>query len=187
MTCYVTCCWKVVAVLVASSTKFAYLCVRRDMTFTKPTDPGSLGLIFQELVHLNGERLGLWWGSFNIGGPTLDWDRWVTMLQLMSNVHLGIVRLREIKCVLPNIEAETRLTFTEWHMSMCHKGGSGLRGSEDVSNPPFPQGAYAQQLVVKGNGPKRRWPPKVPRRRKLPDVHTHHKDYPGCLSWGDGF
>ena len=59
---------------------------------------------------------GLRWASFNIGGPTVDWDRWVTIVQLLSDMRLDIVGLQEVKPTFPNIEAATTLTFPEWQI-----------------------------------------------------------------------
>ena len=35
-------------------------------------------------------------GLVNIGGPTVDWYRWVTIVQLLSDMCLGIVGLQEV-------------------------------------------------------------------------------------------
>ena len=59
---------------------------------------------------------GLRWASFNIGGPTVDWDRWVTIVQLLSDMRLDIVGLQEVKPTFPNIQAATTLTFPEWQI-----------------------------------------------------------------------
>ena len=59
---------------------------------------------------------GLRWESFNIGGPTVDWDRWVTIVHLLSDMCLDLVRLREVKPTFPNIEAATTLTFPKWQI-----------------------------------------------------------------------
>ena len=67
---------------------------------------------------------GLRWASFNIGGPTVDWDRWVTIVQLLSDMRLHIVGLQEVKPTFPNIEAATTLTFPEWQI-YCHPHPSG--------------------------------------------------------------
>ena len=53
---------------------------------------------------------------FNIGRPTVDWDRWVTIVQLLSDMRLDVVGLQEVKPTFPNIEAATTLTFLEWHI-----------------------------------------------------------------------
>ena len=54
---------------------------------------------------------GLQLASFNIGGPTVDLERLVTIVQLLSDRRLDIVRLQEVKPTFPNIAAATALTF----------------------------------------------------------------------------
>ena len=62
--------------------------------------------------------------SCNIGGPSADWDTWMTIVQLLSNMKLDFVALQEVKPTFPNITCATTLAFPEWEM-YCnpHTGG----------------------------------------------------------------
>ena len=68
---------------------------------------------------------GLRWASFNIAGPMVDWDRWVTIVQPSSNMCLDIVGLKEVNPIFPNIQVATTLTFPK-----CY-----------IYNHPHPSGA----------------------------------------------
>ena len=46
----------------------------------------------------------------------VDWDRWVTIVQLLSDKHLDIMGLQEVKPTFPNIGVGTTLTFPEWQI-----------------------------------------------------------------------
>ena len=59
---------------------------------------------------------GLRWASFNIRGPTVDRDRWVTIVQLLCNMRLDVVGRQEVKPTFPNIGAATTLGFPDWHI-----------------------------------------------------------------------
>ena len=54
------------------------------------------------------------WATYNIGGPSVDWDRWMTIVQLLDDMQLDIVVPQEVNPTFPNITSATPLTFAEW-------------------------------------------------------------------------
>ena len=56
------------------------------------------------------------WASYNIEGPTVDWDRLMTIVRLLNVMRLDFVALKEAKPTFHNITSATTLTFPEWQM-----------------------------------------------------------------------
>ena len=56
------------------------------------------------------------WATYNIEGPTVDWDRWMMIVQLLNDMQLDVAALQEVKRTFCNITSATTLTFPELQM-----------------------------------------------------------------------